>query len=73
MRIKTIRDFKRGDKVIYRFPSPKEKGRDFLVGYVFKKGKNFLEIRSNDNLKLTIYNQNLENIEQVERINHLLN
>ncbi|MBU1096690.1 MAG: hypothetical protein CVV23_04605 [Ignavibacteriae bacterium HGW-Ignavibacteriae-2] len=67
MRISHIKDFRRGDKIKYTFPNPKIKDRNFIFGTVHRIGKNYLEIRSEEKIKMKLSQEYLYNIDYVER------
>lgn len=66
MRIKTVRDFRRGDKITYRFPRSNE--NKIITGTVIRKSKSTVELKIDGQVVLRLSEQHLKNIEAVERI-----
>ena len=63
----SMKSFKLGDKIYYRFPNPAADARNFLVGTIQRKGRNFVEVAAGDKSKMRLENIHLEYIEAVER------
>jgi hypothetical protein len=62
----SLKSFRLGDKIYYRFPNPAADVRDYLVGIVRRKGRNFVEVAAGDH-KMILESNHLEHIEAVER------
>ena len=62
----TLKSFSLGDKIYYRFPKPAADVRDFFIGTVKRKGRNFVEVASGGS-KMRLDFNHLEHIELVER------
>jgi hypothetical protein len=63
----SLKSFRLGDKIYYRFPNPAADVKNFLVGTIQRKGRNFVEVAAGD-YKMRLEYNHLEYIEAVERI-----
>lgn len=66
LRVKTIRDFKRGDRITYKFP--KSSDHKFVTGTVQRKNRSFIELLVDEKFVLKLMDDHLPNIISIERV-----
>jgi hypothetical protein len=68
----SLKSFKIGDRIYYRFPHPAADERSYLIGTIRRKGRNYVEVAAGDR-KMRLENIHLGNIEAVERMKIKIN